>query len=99
MIRNVLKPLAKSVLVPLGLTSVVSAKDAAMPKKIFGSGTTLIIFDEEINDIKKRVKSFKYAGLLIKGVNKRIKNEAKIKKSRFLGMLLGALAVVERMSF
>ena len=42
---NVLKPLAKSVFIPLGLTTAVSTADAAIHKKMFGSGTTtLIIF-------------------------------------------------------
>ena len=46
--KNVLKPLAKSVLVPLVLTSVASATDAAIRKKMFGSGvTTLIISNDE----------------------------------------------------
>ena len=33
--KNVLRPLAKSVLIPLGLTAVVSPKGAAIHKKIF----------------------------------------------------------------
>ena len=40
MIRDVLKPLAKNVLVPLGLTATTSLTDTAIQKKIFGSGTT-----------------------------------------------------------
>ena len=52
LIRNMRKPLAKSVLIPLGLTAAVSATDAAIHKKMFGSGlATLIIFNEEMNDI------------------------------------------------
>ena len=38
LIGNVLKPLAKSVLIPLGLTAAASATDAAIHKKMFGSG-------------------------------------------------------------
>ena len=62
--KNVLKPLAKSVLIPLGLTAAASATDAAIHKKMFGSGmrpsdlakqATLIISNEEINDIMKIV--------------------------------------------
>ena len=41
LIGNVLKPLAKSVLRPLGLTAVASAIDAAAHKKMFGSGFLL----------------------------------------------------------
>ena len=40
-----------------------------------------------MNDIMKRVKSLEESGLLIKGVSKTIKNEAKEHKGRFLGML------------
>ena len=58
-------------------------------KKYFGLGTTLIIFDEEVNDIMKILKSFKDSGLLIKRIRKTIKNEEKEQKKRFLGMLLG----------
>ena len=38
LIKNVIKPLAKSVLIPLGLTAAVSAADAGIHKKILGSG-------------------------------------------------------------
>ena len=60
--KNVLKPLAKSVLIPLGLTAASSATDAAIHQKMFGSGTrpldlakqtTLIILNDEMNDIMK----------------------------------------------
>ena len=51
LIRNVLKPSAKSVLVPLGLTAAASATDTAIHKNFFASGnTTLIISNEEMND-------------------------------------------------
>ena len=44
LIKNVLKPLAKSILIPLGLTAPESTTDAAIHKKVFGSGLkTLII--------------------------------------------------------
>ena len=78
LMKNVLKPLAKSVLIRLGLTAASSATDAATHKKMFGSGahpsalakqTTLIILNEEMNDIMKRVKSLEESGLLIKAVS------------------------------
>ena len=54
LIGNVLKPLAKSVLIPLGLTAATSATDAAIHKKMSGSAnTTLIMSNEEMNDIMK----------------------------------------------
>ena len=68
----VLKPLAKIFLIQLTLTAAL----AAVYKKMFGSGhpsglalsmTTLKIYNEEMNDIVKIVKSFQEFGLLIKG--------------------------------
>ena len=45
LMKSVINPLAKSVLIPLGLTATTSAADAQIDKKILGSGnaTTLII--------------------------------------------------------
>ena len=42
LIENVLKPLAKSVLIPLGVIAAASVTDAAIHKKIFGSGFTIL---------------------------------------------------------
>ena len=39
LMKCLLTPLAKSVLLPLGVTATASATDAAIQKKIFGSGT------------------------------------------------------------
>ena len=59
---------------------------------MFGSDmTTLMISNEEINDIMKIVKSLEEFGLLIKGVSKTIKNEAKEQKGEFFGILLSTL--------
>ena len=91
LIGNVLKPLAKSVLIPLGLAAVASATNAAVHKKMFGSGFTTIIFNEEINDVMKIVKSLEESALLIKCISKTIKNGEKEQKGGFLGMLLGRL--------
>ena len=68
--ENVLKPLAKRVLIPIGLTAAGSATDAAIQKKTFGSGMTTL--NEEVNDIMKVVKLLEKSGLLIKGVTKTI---------------------------
>ena len=45
LMKSVITPLAKSVLIPLGLTAPASAADAGIHKKILGSGnnTTLIL--------------------------------------------------------
>ena len=67
LIRNVLKSLTRSVLIPLGLTAVASPTDAAIHKKMFGSGMTiLVISNEEMNDIIKIIKSLEESRLLIK---------------------------------
>ena len=58
LIGNVLKPLAKCVLMSLRSTAATSATDTAFHKKMFGSGTTtLIISNEEMNGIMKIIKS------------------------------------------
>ena len=81
LIGNVLKPLAKSVLIPLGLTAAAAAAaatttDAAIHQKTFESRTTtLTISNEEMNDIMKIVKSLEESGLLIT-----IRNKAKEQK-------------------
>ena len=55
---NILKSLAKSVLLSLRLTAGSSTTDAAIHEKIFESGvTTLIILNEEMKDVMKIVKS------------------------------------------
>ena len=85
-------PLAKSVLIPLGLTAVASAADAGIHKKILGSGnTTLIISNNEKEDLIKIIKSLEDSGLLLKGVTQSVQNEVKEQKGGFLSMLLGTL--------
>ena len=103
LISNVIKPLAKSILIPLGLTAAAPAADAGIHKKILGSGrrnssssashnmTTLIISNSEMNDIIKIVKYLEDSGLLLKGVIETVQNEVKEQKGAFLSMLLGTL--------
>ena len=78
LIKNVIKPLAESVWIPLGLTAAASAADAGIHKKILGSGnsssshnhllpsashnTVLIISNSEIEDIIKIVKYLEDSG-------------------------------------
>ena len=82
--KNVLKPRAKSVAIPQGLTEAASATNASIHKKIFGSGKTiLIISHKEMNNIMKIVKSLEESGLLIKSFREAIINEAKEKKVDF----------------
>ena len=81
--KNVTKPLAKSVLIPLGLIEAASAADVGIHKKILGSGhnhspsTTLIISNNKIEDIIKIVKSPEYPGVLLKGITETVQNEVK----------------------
>ena len=90
--ENVRKPLAKSFLISLVLTTAASATDVAIHKKMFGSGTTtLIISNEEMNDISKIVQPLKGSSLLTKSMSEKIKNEVKEQNGGFLTMLLGTL--------
>ena len=103
LMKNVIKPLAKSVLIPLGSTAAASAADVGIHKKILRSGhhpsssashsnnAILIISNDEMKDIGRIVKSLEDSGLLLKGVSEAIQNEAKEQKGRFLSMLLGTL--------
>ena len=93
LIKSVIKPLAKSVLIPLGITAAASAADARIHKKILGSGnnTTLIILNKDMEDLVKIVKSLEDSGLLLEGVTKSVQNKIKEQKGGFLSMLLGTL--------
>ena len=85
-------PLAKNILALLGITAAASAIDAGIQKKIHGSGTTtLIISNEEMNDIMKIVQALEDSNILLKGVTKTIKNETKKRKGGFLSMLISTL--------
>ena len=81
--------MAKSVLVPLGLTAAASAADTDTQKRIYGSSTTTLVFSNEW--YRKKVKSLKESCLLINGVSKTIKNDVKEQKVGFLSMILGRL--------
>ena len=70
--KSVIKPLAKSVLVPLGLTAVASAADAGS-----GHNTTLVISNGDMKDLLEIVKYLEKSGILKKGITEKIKNEAK----------------------
>ena len=68
-------PLAKHVSAPLGITAAASAIDAEIQKNIHGSGnTTLIISNDEMNDIIKIIQPLENSNTLLKGVTKTIKN-------------------------
>ena len=60
LIKNVIKPLTKSVLIPLGLTPAASAADAGILKKLLGTGnTTLIMSNKDMEDLIKIVNLLK----------------------------------------
>ena len=93
LIKNVIKPSVKSVLIPLGLSAAASAADAGIHKKILGSShrtshnrpsssashnnTILKISNDEMKDIIRKVKSLEDSGLLMERVSETIQNEAK----------------------
>ena len=77
--KTVLKLLAKSVLILWWLTAAASATDVSIQKNIFGSGmTTLIISNEEMNDINESSKTLWRIWFIDK--KKSAKNEAKEQK-------------------
>ena len=80
-LMKVAMPLAKN---------VMSAIDGSIKKKMFGSGTTtLIISNDEMDDILKIVKSLEDSNVLLKGVSETLQHEAKEQRGGFLSMLLG----------
>ena len=92
LMKNVTKPLAKSILIPLGLIAAASAADAEIDKNILGSGNiTLIVSNDEMENTSKIVKYLEDSDLLLKGVSETIQNEAKEQKVWFLSLLLGTL--------
>ena len=75
------------------MTAAALAADVGIHKKILGSEntTTLIISNDEMEDIIKIVKSHEDSGLLLKGVTETVQNEVIKQKEGFLSMLLGTL--------
>ena len=90
LMKSVIKPLAKIVLVPLGLTAAASAANAGIQKKSEDL-VTIIISNDEMDDILKIVKSLEDSGVLLKGVSETIQDEAKEQRGGFLSMLIGTL--------
>ena len=88
-----IKALAETVLIPLGLTAAALAADGGIHKKILGPANmiTLIISNDEIEDIIKIVSSFEDSGLLLRRVIETVQNGLKEQNEGFLSMLLGTL--------
>ena len=61
---------------------------------MYGSGNnTLIVSNNDLNDLIKIVTALEEHDMLLKGTAKTIKNETKEQKGGFLSMLLGTLGV------
>ena len=85
LIKNLIKSLAKSFLIPLGLTAAASAGNSGIHRKTLGFGTTtLIISNDQMEDIVKIVRSLEDSSLLSKRVSEAIQNEVKEQKEDFL---------------
>ena len=92
LIKNAIKPLAKSILITLGLTAAAAVDAGIQKKNKLSSGTTtLIISNKGMNDIMKIVQALESSSILPKEVTEAIKNETKEQKGGFLSMLLGTL--------
>ena len=84
--------IGKNILAPLGLSASMSATDAAIQKKMYGSGmTTLIISNNDMDDLIKTITTLEEHDILLKGTSKTIKNETNEQRGGFLSMLLGTL--------
>ena len=77
----------------LGLTTAASATDAAIHKKVLGTGnhTTLIISNDDLNDLLKVIKFLENSGILLDGINETVKDEVKEQKGGFLSTLLSVV--------
>ena len=70
--------LGKNILASLGLSAAMSATDAAVQKKIYGSGTKTVRFSyKDLDDMTKSVKALKDSDVLMKRVTKTLKNDIK----------------------
>ena len=77
----------------LGITADGSATDAATHKKVLGTGnhTTLIISNDDLNDLLKVIKSLENSGILLDGITETVKNEVREQKGGFLSTLLSVV--------
>ena len=102
LIKNIIKPLAKSFLISLWITAAASLADVGIHENILGSGrrhssssaphnTTLIISNDKMKEIIEIVKYLEDSGFLFNGVSETIQIEAKEQKGGSLSILLGTL--------
>ena len=91
-LMKVAVPLAKKCFSSIRNNSSCFSIRCRNSEKIHGSGTTtLIISNEEMNDIMKIAQALEDSNILLKGVTRTIKNETKQQKGGFLSMLLDTL--------
>ena len=70
----------------------MSATDAAIQKKMYGSGnTTLITSNADMNELNKIITALEEHDILLKEIGKKIKNETKEQSRGFLSISLGTL--------
>ena len=80
LLPKLIKPaisLGKNILAPLGLSAAMSATDAVIQKKMHDYGTTVKFSNEEINNMINIGKALEDSDILMKGVTKTFKNDAK----------------------
>ena len=100
LIKNVIKPLAKSVLLPLGLTAAASRADAAIHKNFYGSGkhysdwashdNTILLISN--NEMKKNIEIIEFledSSFLPEEVTETNQTEVKKQGGGFFSTLLG----------
>ena len=71
--KNVLTPIAKTFLIPLGERAAASATDGPIQKKIYGPDMTILrVSNKEMKDILEIIKYLEESGLLNKCVTKKL---------------------------
>ena len=84
--------IGKNILAPLRLSAAMSATDAAFERKMYGSGNkTLMISNNDLNDLIKITTALEEHDILLNGMSKTIKNKIKKQEGGFSSMLLGTL--------
>ena len=87
--------IGKNILAPPGLSIAMSATDAAIQKKIYGSGNTiLIISNDDLDDLIKIITALEEHDILLKGTTKTIKNNTKKQEGGFLRTIFRNIACI-----
>ena len=93
LLKNVLKPLAKIIFIPLGLTTAISAADVRIRKKnsydLLDLWSIIRAIKQKMEDILKIVKSLEDSSLLIKVITQTIENKTEAERGGFFGKLIG----------